>query len=77
VSPVRYELGFLSQKMAFFIVTTMKTSNLTLHAEDRERIQYFVYVMSLLRRKDLRRPIPSERGKEGIYTLWIISVHTF
>jgi hypothetical protein len=30
VSPVRYELGFLSQKTAFFIVTAVKTSNLTL-----------------------------------------------
>jgi hypothetical protein len=29
VSPVRYELGFLSQKTAFFIVTAVKTSNLT------------------------------------------------
>jgi hypothetical protein len=29
VSPVRYELGFISQKTAFFIVTVMKTSNLT------------------------------------------------
>jgi hypothetical protein len=26
---VRYELGFLSQKTAFFIVTAVKTSNLT------------------------------------------------
>jgi hypothetical protein len=29
VSPVRYELGFISQKTAFFIVTAVKTSNLT------------------------------------------------
>jgi hypothetical protein len=30
VSPMRYELGFLSQKTTFFIVTAVKTSNLTL-----------------------------------------------
>jgi hypothetical protein len=29
VFPVRYELGFLSQKTTFFIVTAVKTSNLT------------------------------------------------
>jgi hypothetical protein len=29
VSPVRYELGFISEKTAFFIVTAVKTSNLT------------------------------------------------
>jgi hypothetical protein len=29
VSPVKYELGFMSQKTAFFIVTTVRTSNLT------------------------------------------------
>jgi hypothetical protein len=29
VSPMRYELGFISQKTAFFIVTAMKSSNLT------------------------------------------------
>jgi hypothetical protein len=29
VSPVRYELGFISQKTTFFIVTAVKTSNLT------------------------------------------------
>jgi hypothetical protein len=29
VSPVRYELGFISQKTAFFIVTAVKTSNFT------------------------------------------------
>jgi hypothetical protein len=28
VSPVKYELGFISQKTAFFIVTAVKTSNL-------------------------------------------------
>jgi hypothetical protein len=28
VSPVRYELGFISQKTAFFIVTAVKTSDL-------------------------------------------------
>jgi hypothetical protein len=28
VFPVRYELGFISQKTAFFIVTAMKNSNL-------------------------------------------------
>jgi hypothetical protein len=27
--PVRYELGFVSQKTAYFIVTAVKTSNLT------------------------------------------------
>jgi hypothetical protein len=27
--PVRYDLGFISQKTAFFIVTAVKTSNLT------------------------------------------------
>jgi hypothetical protein len=27
----RYELGFISQKMTFFIFTAVKTSNLTLH----------------------------------------------
>jgi hypothetical protein len=27
--PVRYELGFTSQKTAFFIVTAVKASNLT------------------------------------------------
>jgi hypothetical protein len=29
VSPVKYELGFLSQKTTFFIFTAVKTSNLT------------------------------------------------
>jgi hypothetical protein len=29
VSPVRYELGFISQKTTFFIVTAVETSNLT------------------------------------------------
>jgi hypothetical protein len=29
VSPVGYELGFISQKTTFFLVTAMKTSNLT------------------------------------------------
>jgi hypothetical protein len=29
VSPVRYELGFYTEKTAFFIVTAVKTSNLT------------------------------------------------
>jgi hypothetical protein len=29
VSPVKYELGFMSQKTTFFIVTAVKTSNLT------------------------------------------------
>jgi hypothetical protein len=29
MSPVRYELGFISQKTAFFIVTAMKPANLT------------------------------------------------
>jgi hypothetical protein len=29
VSPVRYELGFISQKTAFFVVTAVETSNLT------------------------------------------------
>jgi hypothetical protein len=29
VSPVRYELGFISQKTAFFIVTAVRPSNLT------------------------------------------------
>jgi hypothetical protein len=29
VSPVKYELGFYFQKTAFFIVTAVKTSNLT------------------------------------------------
>jgi hypothetical protein len=29
MSPVSYELGFISQKTAFFIVTAVKTSNLT------------------------------------------------
>jgi hypothetical protein len=29
VSPVKYELCFISQKMTFFIVTAVKTSNLT------------------------------------------------
>jgi hypothetical protein len=27
--PARYELGFYAQKMAFFLVTAVKTSNLT------------------------------------------------
>jgi hypothetical protein len=30
VSPVRYELGFISQKTAFLIVTTVTTSNIVL-----------------------------------------------
>jgi hypothetical protein len=30
VSPVRYELGLYIPKYAFFIVTTVKTSNLTM-----------------------------------------------
>jgi hypothetical protein len=29
VSPVKYELGFISQKTTFFIVTAVKTSSLT------------------------------------------------
>jgi hypothetical protein len=29
VSPVKYELVFISQKTTFFIVTAVKTSNLT------------------------------------------------
>jgi hypothetical protein len=29
MSPVRYELGFISQKTPFFIVTAVKTTNLT------------------------------------------------
>jgi hypothetical protein len=29
VSPVKYELGFYIQKTTFFIVTAVKTSNLT------------------------------------------------
>jgi hypothetical protein len=29
MSPVRYELGFISQKTTFFIVTAVKPSNLT------------------------------------------------
>jgi hypothetical protein len=29
VSPVKYDLGFISQKTAFFIVTAVKTSKLT------------------------------------------------
>jgi hypothetical protein len=29
VSPVKYELGFISQKTTFFVVTAVKTSNLT------------------------------------------------
>jgi hypothetical protein len=29
VSPVKYELEFLFQKMTFFIITSVKTSNLT------------------------------------------------
>jgi hypothetical protein len=29
VSPVKYELGFISQKTTFFIVTAVETSNLT------------------------------------------------
>jgi hypothetical protein len=29
VFPVKYELGFISQKTTFFIVTAVKTSNLT------------------------------------------------
>jgi hypothetical protein len=29
MSPVKYELGFISQKTTFFIVTAVKTSNLT------------------------------------------------
>jgi hypothetical protein len=29
VPPVRYELGFISQKTTFFIVTAVKPSNLT------------------------------------------------
>jgi hypothetical protein len=29
VSPVKYDLGFISQKTAFFIVTGVETSNIT------------------------------------------------
>jgi hypothetical protein len=29
VSPVKYELGFISQKTTFFTVTAVKTSNLS------------------------------------------------
>jgi hypothetical protein len=29
VSPVKYELGFMSQKTTFFVVTAVNTSNLT------------------------------------------------
>jgi hypothetical protein len=39
VSPVKFELGFISQKTAFFIVTEVKTSNL---AKD-----YHVFAVSL------------------------------
>jgi hypothetical protein len=31
VSPLKYELGFVSQKTTFFIVTAVETSNLTSH----------------------------------------------
>jgi hypothetical protein len=29
MSPIRYDLGFLTQKATFFIVTAVKTSDLT------------------------------------------------
>jgi hypothetical protein len=39
VSPVRYELGFISQKTTFFIVTAVKTSNLTCHLRLKDRVR--------------------------------------
>jgi hypothetical protein len=38
VSPVRYELGFISHKTASFVVTAVKTSNL-IHLENFVHIQ--------------------------------------
>jgi hypothetical protein len=38
VSPVKYEMGFLSQKTAFFIVTAVKTSNLTYYWKSEDKI---------------------------------------
>jgi hypothetical protein len=35
VSPVKYELGFISQKTTFFIVTAVKTSNLNVALTSR------------------------------------------
>jgi hypothetical protein len=34
VSSVRYELGIISQKKIFFIITAMEASNLTLLSEN-------------------------------------------
>jgi hypothetical protein len=49
VSPVRYELGFVSQKTAFFIVTNVNKSDLTL----RQILLRFPIVVS---------PVISEHG---------------
>jgi hypothetical protein len=40
VSPVKYELGFISQKTTFFIVTAEKTSNLTCFPLDFGEFMY-------------------------------------
>jgi hypothetical protein len=44
VSPVKYELGFISQKTAFFVVTAVETSNLNKES-----------VVCLLKRETLRQ----------------------
>jgi hypothetical protein len=50
VSPVRYELDFISQKTAFFIVTAVKTSNLT-----RRFIYLFLpSIIRLIKRRGMR-----------------------
>jgi hypothetical protein len=46
VSPVRYELGFISQKTIFFIVTAVETSNITTN--------FLCYMLALL---TLCRPV--------------------
>jgi hypothetical protein len=44
VSPVRYELGFLSQKTTFFIVTAVKTSKLAFYSSGLIfRVQVLVF----------------------------------
>jgi hypothetical protein len=39
---VKYELGFIFQKTAFFIVTAVKTSNLNVSTKADNSLQYVV-----------------------------------
>jgi hypothetical protein len=58
---VRYELGFISQKKAFFIVTAVKISNLTSGGTRTRKIehhwssQYALGALSPAKRRGLKR----------------------